>query len=295
MTKVLLTGSGGFLGRNVLPLLREEFGEVVTLGRSKGNDVCADLSAVIPKLPADIDVVVHAAGRAHIISENEAASKQFYDVNVQGTINLCKALEQGKKPRALVFVSSVAVYGCESGDMIDENHPLQGASPYALSKIEAERFLKEWCEKNGVVLTVLRPALIYGDDAPGNLGAMMQSLRKGYYFNISGNKARRSMVTAHDVGSAIVLSAGRAGIYNLCSNEHPTVVEFSEWLARHTGSRRPMMLPRWIAAGTARIGDVLGGRFPLTSLRLKKITTSLTFSNRKAVEELGWRPRNVIE
>lgn len=51
-------------------------------------------------------------------------------------------------PKTLVFISTVTVYGCDFGDLITEDHPLDGDTPYAKSKIMAETYLNEWCEKN---------------------------------------------------------------------------------------------------------------------------------------------------
>ena len=73
--------------------------------------------------------------------KTEAERRAFYDINYQGTVNLCKAMENAGVPRAIVFVSTVAVYGCESGELITEECPLRGTSSYAKSKIMAERYL----------------------------------------------------------------------------------------------------------------------------------------------------------
>jgi len=79
-------------------------------------------------------------------------------------------LEKVGVPESFIFVSTVAVYGCETGEDIDENHPLKGNTPYALSKIQAEKFLTEWCHTNNVKLGIIRPSLIAGPNPPGNLG-----------------------------------------------------------------------------------------------------------------------------
>src|SRR5690606_10001990 len=112
------------------------------------------------------------AGKAHGIPNSATEEKVFFDVNYQGTVNLCKALEQSILPKAFIFVSTVAVYGVDFDENISEEHPLKGETPYALSKIKAELYLTEWCTKNDVILSIIRPSLIAGPNAPGNLGAM---------------------------------------------------------------------------------------------------------------------------
>ena len=148
MKKLLFTGGTGFLGKNVMPLLVQQY-EVTTCGITPDDMLKANLAKEIPSLPERYDVVLHACGKAHVVPKTEEEKQAFYDVNYQGTVNLCSALEKAGVPKALVFISTVAVYGCEYGDMITEEHPLEGDSPYAESKIMAERsdrlVRQEWC------------------------------------------------------------------------------------------------------------------------------------------------------
>ena len=73
--------------------------------------------------------------------KTKAEKQAFFDVNLQGTKNLCAALERRGVPRAFIFISTVAVYGCEYGEEITEEYPLGGKTPYAMSKRLAEEFL----------------------------------------------------------------------------------------------------------------------------------------------------------
>ena len=79
------------------------------------------------------------------------------------------------------MAKEVLPYGCEYGELIDENHPLDGDSPYAKSKIMAEEYLTKWCLDHQVRLGILRPSLLAGKNAPGNLGAMVNGVKKGFY------------------------------------------------------------------------------------------------------------------
>ena len=145
MKRLLFTGGTGFLGKNIMPLLTKTY-EVVTCGISPDDAIKANLAKEAPKFDQHFDVVLHACGKAHVVPKTEAEKQAFFDVNYQGTVNLCSALEKVGVPRALVFISTVAVYGCEYGNLITEEHPLNGSSPYAKSKIMAEEFLIEWCK-----------------------------------------------------------------------------------------------------------------------------------------------------
>ena len=115
------------------------------------------------------------------------------------------------------------------GENIDENYPLNGKTPYAKSKINAELYLKEWCEKNKVKLIILRPSLISGHNPPGNLGDMIKGIKSGKYLNIGKGNARKSVFYAQDF-AYIINNAVRmnAGVYNVCDSHHPTFLELSD-------------------------------------------------------------------
>lgn len=294
MEKLLFTGGTGFLGKNVMPILTQKY-EVTTCGITLDDMIKANLAKDVPVLPDKYDVVLHACGKAHVVPKTEAEKQAFYDVNFQGTVNLCSALEKAGVPKALVFISTVAVYGCEYGDLITEDHPLKGESPYAESKIMAEKYLTEWCAKNGVVLSILRPSLLAGKNAPGNLGAMVNGIKKGFYMNIAGGKVVKSILMAEDIARLVPLLEEKGGIYNVCDTLQSSFGEISRSVAKQLGKRTPISIPYWMAWCMAKVGDLLGNKSPFNNYKLEKMTRSLTFSNEKARRELGWEPLDVLE
>ena len=294
MQKLLFTGGTGFLGKNVMSLLQKEY-EVTTCGITPEDMIHANLAVSAPELPQQYDIVLHAAGKAHVVPKTEEEKKLFFDINYQGTVNLCKALEGVGVPKALVFISTVAVYGCDYGEMITEEHPLNGETPYAKSKIMAEEYLGKWCSEHGVVLSILRPSLLAGKNAPGNLGAMVNGVRKGFYMNIAGGKVTKSVLMAEDIARLLPLVAEKGGTYNVCDTRQPSFGELSISVARQLGKRKPISIPYWMAWCMAMVGNLLGSRVPINSYKLEKMTQSLTFSNEKARKELGWEPLDVLE
>lgn len=293
MDKLLFTGGTGFLGKNVMPLLKEKY-EVTTCGITPEDMINANLAKSVPELPEHYDVVLHAAGKAHVVPKTEAEKQLFFDINYQGTVNLCSALEKVGVPRALVFISTVAVYGCDFGDMITEEHALEGETPYAKSKRMAEEYLTGWCKEHDVVLGILRPSLLAGKNAPGNLGAMVNGVRKGFYMNIAGGKVVKSILMAEDIAHLLPLVAERGGTYNVCDTRQPSFGELSISVAKQLGKGKPLNIPYWMAWCMAKVGDLLGSKAPINSYKLEKMTQSLTFSNEKARRELGWEPMDVL-
>ncbi len=293
MKKLLFTGASGFLGNNVRPILEKTY-DLHTIGLTDKDDFRIDLAKEVPTINVRYDAVLHAAGKAHTVPKTEAEKQEFFDVNYQGTINLCTALEKVGAPQALVFISTVAVYGCEFGELISEEHPLEGDSPYAKSKIMAEEYLATWCKEHGVVFSVLRPSLLAGRNAPGNLGSMVEGIKKGFYFNIAGGKVQKSVLMAEDIAYLLPLLEKKGGIYNVCDTYQPTFGELSASVARQLGKHKPISIPYWVAWCMAKVGNMLGSNAPINSYKLEKMTKSLTFSNAKARRELGWEPLDVL-
>ena len=294
MSKLLFTGASGFLGNNIKPLLNKEYDLVHTLGLTNEDDIKINLSKEIPPINICYDVVLHACGKAHSIPKTELEKQIFYDVNYQGTINLCKALEKIGLPKAFIFISTVAVYGCDYGEMITEEHPLLGDTPYAKSKIMAEEYLTKWCSEHGVVLSILRPSLLAGKNAPGNLGAMVNGVRKGFYMNIASGKVTKSVLMAEDIARLLPLVVEKGGTYNVCDTRQPSFGELSVSVAQQLGKRKPISIPYWMAWCMAMVGNLLGSKAPINSYKLEKMTQNLTFSNEKARKELGWEPLDVL-
>jgi nucleoside-diphosphate-sugar epimerase len=290
---ILLTGSNGFLGKTIIKELEKEF-QILTLSRNSGEyRVCLDIE--VPTFREIFDLVIHAAGKAHSVPKTDTERKQFYDVNVIGTRNLLKGLEKTGVPKQFVFISSVSVYGQEFGIEIDEEHELEAKDAYGLSKIKAEVLITEWCKKHNVVCTILRLPLLVGENPPGNLGAMIKAIDKGYYFNIGGGKARKSMVLAQDVAAFIPKIAVIGGIYNLTDGVHPNFKELSTVISKQKNKRIPYNLPLSMAKIIGFVGDILGDKAPINSMKLKKITSDLTFDDTKARNAVGWKPQGVLE
>jgi nucleoside-diphosphate-sugar epimerase len=293
MKKLLFTGASGFLGYNIRPILEKNY-DVHTIGLTDDDDIKINMAKEVPPINTHYDVVLHAAGKAHTVPKSEAEKQVFYDVNYLGTIHLCDALEKAGIPKALVFISTVAVYGCEFGENIDEYHPLNGNTPYADSKIKAEEYLTRWCLDNQVRLSILRPSLLAGKNAPGNLGAMVNGIKKGFYTNIAGGKVVKSILMAEDIAHLLPLLEEKGGIYNVCDSYQPTFGEISASVAKQLGKCKPISIPYWMAWCMAKVGDLLGSKAPINSYKLEKMTKSLTFSNEKARKELGWEPLDVL-
>ena len=145
-----------------------------------------------------------------------------------------------------------------------------------------------------MTLGILRPSLLAGVGAPGNLGAMVNGIKTGKYLSIAGGKAKKSILMAEDIANLVPLVAEKGGIYNVCDDYNPSFGELEASIAKQLGKRKPISIPYWMAKCLALVGDVFSF-FPINSTRLEKIVTSDTWSNEKAKRELDWQPMDVLE
>lgn len=289
---ILITGSTGFLGKTILNKL--ESTSVKTLSRS--NSIYnIDITKNVPNFFEKFNLVIHVAGKAHSVAISESERNDFFDINVAGTINLLKGLEKYSLPKQFVFISSVSVYGIIDGENINEDAPLLAEDPYGKSKIQAEQVVKKWCNENNVLCTILRLPLVVGENPPGNLGAMIRGIKNGYYFNIAGGNAKKSMVLASDIAYYILKVSEVGGIYNLTDGLHPTFRELSKNISKKMGKSIVPNMPISFANILAKIGDILGNTFPINSNKLLKITSTLTFDDSKARKAFDWKPTPVLE
>lgn len=293
---ILITGKRGFLSSILLEELQKEH-HITSLSRSNSADIVADLTAFLPKLP-HVDLVIHNAGYAHSIPKNQSQVTNFYATNVDGTKNLLKALESSDVlPNTIVYISTVAVYGLDMGENIDESMEPRPNTPYADSKLQAENLIINWCDEHKVSAVILRLPLIIGKNPKGNLASLHKSIIQGWFIRILHNQAQKSTVLATDIAKLIPSLHNKNGIYNLTDGLHPNVNDIASAIAIQSNKHIYFKIPLSILQYAAKLGDLasrLNIPFPITTDRLTKMTNTLTFSDSKARRELKWDPNSTI-
>lgn len=206
--KILLTGSTGFLGKQLLKELvkkdqynlhlaarsfkTNELNEKISTFHLEGIDSNTDWQFPL----VDCDIVIHTAARVHIMNENTSNPlEEFRRVNVEGTLNLAKqAAEKGVKQ--FIFISSIKV----NGEFTEHMQPFRPddkpspQDPYAISKFEAEKALLALGAETGMSIVIIRPPLIYGPEVKGNFKRMLQWLRRGVPLPLGAIHNKRSLV-----------------------------------------------------------------------------------------------------
>ena len=209
--KILVTGATGFIGVSLCKaLISNPVLSVVGSGRSSMDLVANNfLFARIPDSPSPVewrsllegvDVVIHLAARAHVLSEvSRDPMAEFRHVNVEGTLTLARqAIEAGVK--RFIFLSSIGVNGsCTLTQAFDEASLPTPHAMYAVSKWEAEQALVSVCANKSMDLVVIRPPLVYGANAPGNFRRLLKLVSSGVPLPLAGIKNSRTMVALENL------------------------------------------------------------------------------------------------
>jgi hypothetical protein len=123
---------------------------------------------------------------------------------------------------------------------------------------------------------------------------MIRSIKLNYYFNIAGGNAKKSMVYAIDVAQIILIIYKIGGIYNLTDGYHPSFYELSKKISFFFGRKYIHNISKKIVFLLALLGDIFGNRFPINSLKISKITNTLTFDDTEARSKFNWKPTPIL-
>lgn len=212
---ILITGASGFVGRRLTQSLLQQ-GRSVRVGL-RGPEALPGANQVLVPQPGTsvdgwrsvvkgCDTVVHLIARAHVLNERAVNPAAAFDtVNTQLT-EACATAAALEGVRRFLFVSSIGVHGNEThGQPIQVTDPLNPHSPYAISKSNAELRLRAIAQAHSMQWVIVRPPLVYGPQAPGNVRRMMQALQKGIPLPLACvTENRRSFVAIDNLVDVLI-------------------------------------------------------------------------------------------
>lgn len=208
--KILVTGSSGFVGKEVIRELKEgNYSYVITHRKKsevhieKKNSIEFDLSSEKNNLglSKDISTIIHCAGIAHGKSHKES---DIYAYNYRGTKKLLDAAIDAKISH-FIFLSSVSVYGLDScNDIVKISEDIKPKNAYGRSKLDAENYIINKCSMHNIKYTILRLPLIFGKDAPGNFGKIIKLAKLRIPVPFGQIVNNRSMVYINNLADFLV-------------------------------------------------------------------------------------------
>jgi len=235
--KILMTGSTGFNGKCLLPMLEDSGYEIWHLVRNrKGfeNEFIWDFISPLPDDLPPCDIVIHLAAHVNFGQNLEIIQ---YNINTVSTIKLAAYSKDQKA--YFIFASMIGVHGSKY-TVIDENTPIKPENHYAVSKYLSETVIKTYLQN----YSILRICGIYGLDGPEHLGlnrAINNAVYKKMAPALKGpGKAKRNYICVYDVARWILylvnnyktmshsLKPGIKEIIYLAGSEIMTVKEYLE-------------------------------------------------------------------
>lgn len=310
--RVLVTGARGFIGRALWQQLLQEKHHVRAVTASRAGEMRQlDSISVADQLevvrvsreaisPSDwrhacagVEVVIHLAARAHVLKETKDDVIAVYRrSNYEVTLALAHAaLESGV--RRFVFISSIGVNGAQTLDSpftpADRAAP---HSPYAVSKHEAEIGLRKLAEQRGLDVVIVRPPLVYGNDAPGNFGSLMRAVQRGWPLPLGAIHNQRSLIALDNLVDFIITCVTHPKAANqtflISDGQDLSTTELVRGMAQVAGvPARLLPVPVWALEWAGRLagkGDTI-----------QRLCGNLQIDSSKARDLLGWEPKVSVQ
>ncbi len=268
MKSIFITGSTGFVGKNLVSFLSNKFSFVI-YDRSD-------------KIKIEQDLVIHLAGKAHDL-KNVSSPEEYYTVNTELTKKVFEAFLYSNA-KVFITLSSVKAVADILDNELNEDYIANPVTHYGKSKLLAEQYIlsKEMPEDKRVY--ILRPCMIHGPGNKGNLNLLYKIVSKGLPWPLGSFENQRSFCSIDNLFFIIQELIDNEnipnGVYNiaddvpLSTNELINLISESQKKIFHIWN-----VPKFLINTFARIGDFL--KLPLNSERLIKLTESYIVSNTK--------------
>jgi nucleoside-diphosphate-sugar epimerase len=288
-TKILITGSSGFVGSNLSAYLNQDF-DLYGLDISKSEIIPVDKNFEWDKLNRlpEVDAIIHLAGKAHDTA-NIADDDEYFEINLGLTQIIFDHFLESTASKFIFFSSVKAVADTVDDQVLTEESALNPLTAYGKSKLAAEQYILSKTISANKSVYILRPCMIHGPGNKGNLNLLYKVVQKGIPWPLGAFENRRSFASISNVSYAVrrlIEEAIPAGIYQVADDEPLSTNELVSIIAESLG-RKPKIwnLPKSLITSLAKAGDVL--RLPLNSERLKKLTESYVVSNEKLKNALS--------
>jgi NAD dependent epimerase/dehydratase len=299
--RTVVTGAGGFIGSHLAEELARQGADVTAMVRynalgSWGNlrFVDADQRSRMKVVAGDVqdsdfmlhvlegsDVVFHLAALI-AIPFSYVAPRSYVRTNVEGTLNVLEAVRKGIAGR-MVHTSTSEVYGSALREPIDEDHPLQGQSPYSATKIAADKLAESYWRSFNTDVTTVRPFNTYGprQSARAFIPTIVAQALTRPQIELGALDPQRDMTYVGDTVAGFLAAGATDGLggetINLGTGETASVGDFADRIVGLMGVDKPILLD------------------PQRVRPAKSEVMKLVSDNGKAARLMGWTPTTPID
>ena len=292
--EVLITGGCGFIGSEIVKQLSLIGANVTILdnlssGKEKYIKKFSNVKLIIGDL-VDYDLVKDVVKNKEYIINNAALPfipdsfhmpKKFFEVNVNGTINIALATIKEKKAKRFVHISSSEIYGTAKYTPMDENHPTTPQSTYAVSKLAGDRVVFTMHKEHNLPAVIIRPFNSFGPNItqPYIIPEIISQIMKGDVVKLGNLNAKRDLTYVTDTARGIILSLVKEGIVGEVIN---------------IGSQRSYSIKELVSL----ISEIMGKEISLEvdPLRFRPYDVdTLICDYERATKLLGWKPEVTVK
>ena len=296
---ISLIGASGFIGTRLIHLLRDNY-NILNIDKQQSHfypDVTTisdvrDYNSLKSKLYNQDLVVLLAAEHR----DDVTPVSLYYDVNVEGTRNVLKAMDEcGVKK--IIFTSSVAVYGLNKNNP-DEDYPVDPFNHYGKTKYQAEELLREWYTKDNEqkMLTIVRPTVVFGERNRGNVYNLLKQIASGVFMKIGSCNNKKSMSYVENIVSFIqfIIEKHQFGyhLYNYADKPDMTTNELIETVGSSLG-KKISSIKLFYSIGVLGgycfdfLAKLTGKKMSISSIRIKKFCATTQFNSAK-IKDVGF-------
>jgi nucleoside-diphosphate-sugar epimerase len=280
MSKILITGASGFVGMNLIPYLSERNLEILPFSRVNGISYNNITPTYINQ--ADVDTIVHLAGKAHDLRKSVNA-QEYFQINTDLTVQLFQSFLESKAT-LFIYISSIKALSDSTEQPLTEDVQPTPLTDYGKSKLAAEQYLLSLPMPANKRIFILRPCMIHGPGNKGNLNLLYKIVRRGIPYPLAAFDNKRSFLSIENLCFVIYQLITRkdidAGVYNICDDESVSTNAIIQMIAESLDKRtRLIKVPKRLIRFVASLGDVLP--LPLNTERLKKMTDNYLVDNAK--------------
>ena len=309
---LMVTGATGFVGKALISDLLSKTVEVKALLRQPSVALpltvkqvvvgdLVDLTLDDPSIALrnafnGVEVVVHAAARAHVMNDDAFDPlAEFRKVNRDATVVLARLAAESCVKR-FVFLSSIGVNGNNSKKPFSEKDSPEPHDLYAISKYEAEQGLLDLAKKTGMEVVIIRPPLVYGPNAPGNFGSMVKWMGRHIPLPFGAIHNQRSLVALDNLVNFISLCADRAKspqaanqVFLISDGEDVSTTQLLRKVGQALHPQSPSSIKAWLVPVPVSIMTFFA-KFLGKGDVANRLFGSLQVDSSKARDLLGWEP-----
>ncbi len=274
MKSIFITGSGGFVGQNII----KHFNSTYDFYRFSKND----------EININQDIVLHFAGKAHDL-KNTSNAEEYYIVNTELTKKVVdNFLESDAK--VLITLSSVKAVADKLDCELTEEFIPNPLTHYGKSKLLAEQYILSKNIPGGKRVYILRPCMIHGPGNKGNLNLLYKLASKGIPWPLGAFENKRSFCSIDNLIYIIKELVERedipSGVYNVADDDALSTNDVISIMADSQNKKAMIWkVSKVLIQSFAKLGVLF--RLPLTTERLEKLTESYVISNQKIKSAIG--------